>query len=146
MGRTLVSVKQAAAHRGRSLRTIYEQIKAGFIPVYKVQGVRGVLIDIDEMDAALAQLPATRVHPKPRYGAAVVTTLTPQQAAAALPKLTDGQVTTVAALLTRAQSAPASASAHDRTITRESSRSAATDSQGSSGSTSARARKRASTR
>ena len=80
MSRRLISLRQAADHIGVDPRTVRNYIGAGHFPCYRVPGVRGVLVDLDEVDAAMRRLPARLV--RPAYGSfgpkAVVITLPAQ--------------------------------------------------------------------
>lgn len=64
--RRLVTLRQAAAYLGVVERSIRNYIGAGHFPAYRVRGVRGVMVDLDEVDAAMRKLPA-RVA-RPGYG------------------------------------------------------------------------------
>ncbi len=60
--RRLVSIQQYADHREQHRRTIDNYLERRYIRGYRVRGVRGVLIDLDEADAALAKLPTYLVR------------------------------------------------------------------------------------
>lgn len=66
MSRTILSgwdsVDTYAAHRGCSPRTVRNYISKGFFPAYKVPGRRGVLIDREEADRAMARVPASKAY------------------------------------------------------------------------------------
>lgn len=97
----VVSLADAARHRGVSTDTIRNYIKRGYFRAFTVTGRRGLLVDIDEMDRSLAKQPPSRV--RRGYGSygskARIVALDPKTAAARLPRLDDEQATTVAALL-----------------------------------------------
>ena len=61
--RRLISLHQAATHVGVTDRSIRNYIGRGHFPAYRVPGVRGVMLDLDEVDAAMRRLPARLVRP-----------------------------------------------------------------------------------
>ncbi len=65
-GRRLGKLKHLAAHRGVSERTTRLWANKGYLTLYKVKGVAGVVIDLDEADAALDALPPGAL--RPTYG------------------------------------------------------------------------------
>ncbi|WP_444662810.1 hypothetical protein ACT17Q_12690 [Cellulomonas sp. CW35] len=69
MPRRLVSTAAAARHYAVSDRTIRNYIGRGYVTGYRVQGKRGVLIDLDESDRVMAQMPGSRARAsKKAYG------------------------------------------------------------------------------
>lgn len=58
--RRLSSVEQNARRHSVSARTMRNYIGKGFFPAYRMPGVRGVLLDEYEVDAALRAIPAAR--------------------------------------------------------------------------------------
>ena len=58
----LSSIDNAARHLGCTPRTVRNYIAKGFFPAYKQPGVRGLLLDLDEVDRAMARIPARRAH------------------------------------------------------------------------------------
>lgn len=69
MPRRLVKPADLARRKGLSERTIRNYIGHGYFPAYKVPGVRGVLLDMDEVERAMALLPASAARAsKQAYG------------------------------------------------------------------------------
>ncbi|SMX98222.1 hypothetical protein BI49514_02980 [Brevibacterium iodinum ATCC 49514] len=64
MSRNLVSITEAACHRNCSDQTIRNYIRRGYFPAYRNEKNprAGVLIDLDEMDEALDDLPQAKVR------------------------------------------------------------------------------------
>ena len=60
--RRLGPVDLYARHRQQHRRTIDNYLHHGYIKGYRMPGVRALLIDFDEADAALAALPPTKVR------------------------------------------------------------------------------------
>lgn len=60
--RRLVPFSYYARHRDRTDRTVRLWVSKGLIPAYRMPGVKAALIDIDEADAILDSLPATKVR------------------------------------------------------------------------------------
>jgi len=58
--RRLVSTQQCASHEGVSERTIRNYIGKGYFPAYKMPGVRGLLVDLDEAESAMRKIPGRR--------------------------------------------------------------------------------------
>jgi hypothetical protein len=52
-----------AARVGISERTFRRYVGKGFFPGYRAPGVRGLIVDSDEVDAALLRLPARVARP-----------------------------------------------------------------------------------
>lgn len=61
--RRFVSLHQFSIHMAVSERTVRNWIGQGHFPAYRVPGVRGVTVDIDEAEAAIRRLPSTVVRP-----------------------------------------------------------------------------------
>jgi hypothetical protein len=55
--RRLGSIAQAANEQSRSERTLRNYLAKGYFPAYRMRGVHGVLLDLDEVDAAISKLP-----------------------------------------------------------------------------------------
>ena len=55
--RRLGSFEQAAAEHQVSSRTMRNYLGRGYFKAYRIRGVRGVLLDLDEVDAAMRRLP-----------------------------------------------------------------------------------------
>jgi hypothetical protein len=64
--RRLTSLYKAAQYVGVTERTIRNYVGKGLFCAYRVPKVRGILVDLDEVDAAMRRLPA-RVA-RPGYG------------------------------------------------------------------------------
>lgn len=62
MSRNLATIPQYARRRGQNERTIRNYIGKGYFAVYRLGGFKGVLIDVDEADAALAKIPSAQVR------------------------------------------------------------------------------------
>ncbi len=60
--RRLGTLKHLAAYRRVSERTARNWAKAGYFPLYRMKGVPGVVVDIDEADAALDALPPGKIR------------------------------------------------------------------------------------
>lgn len=73
MSRRLATIAQAAKETGKSYETIRRHISLGYFPVYRVPGQRAALVDLDEVAAAYAELPASKVRRS--YGFAAARTL-----------------------------------------------------------------------
>lgn len=58
----LRTIPHIAKMAGTTERTIRNYISKGYFPVYKQQGVRGVLIDLDEFESAMSRLPARKAR------------------------------------------------------------------------------------
>lgn len=65
-GRRLGTLRHLATHRSVSERTARNWASAGYLRLYKIKGVAGVLVDLDEADAALDALPPGTI--RPTYG------------------------------------------------------------------------------
>jgi hypothetical protein len=63
----LGTLKHLAAHRGVSERTTRNWAAAGYLRLYRVRGVQGVCVDLDEADRVLDALVATGAV-RPNYG------------------------------------------------------------------------------
>lgn len=61
--RRLVSLEQFSRHMEVSTRTTRNWLSRGYFPGYRVPGARGVVIDLDEAEAAIRRLPSTIVRP-----------------------------------------------------------------------------------
>ncbi len=61
--RRLVTFDLLARHLVVSTRTARSWASQGYFPIYKMAGVRGALIDLDEAEAAIRRLPSTKVRP-----------------------------------------------------------------------------------
>jgi hypothetical protein len=55
--RRLGTFEQAARERGVDPRTMRNYLAKGFFPAYRMQGVVGVVLDLDEVAAALKKIP-----------------------------------------------------------------------------------------
>ena len=58
--RRLVTMQQCATHEAVSERTIRNYIGKGYFPAYRMPGVRGLFVDLNEVEAAMRRLPARR--------------------------------------------------------------------------------------
>lgn len=58
----LASIEDTARHLGCSPRTVRNYISKGFFPAYKRPRVRGLILNLDEVDRAMASIPARRAH------------------------------------------------------------------------------------
>lgn len=58
----LASLDRAARHLGVSARTVRNYIGKGFFPAYRQPGIRGVLVDLDEVDRSMSRLPARKAY------------------------------------------------------------------------------------
>jgi excisionase family DNA binding protein len=80
--RRLATFEQTGRHRGVSERTVRNWLGRGHFRGYKVPGIRAVLLDLDEVDAALTKLPASKVRSGSGFGFygpnAVIVDLPPQ--------------------------------------------------------------------
>ena len=56
----LVTAAHAARRYAVSDRTIRNYIGNGYFPAYRIPGQRGILVDLDEVEAAMNRLPRTR--------------------------------------------------------------------------------------
>lgn len=63
--RHLLTVDKAASYRGCSGQTIRNYIAKGYFPAYRSDEYRGIVVDRDEMDSALAALPLAKVQARP---------------------------------------------------------------------------------
>lgn len=70
MFRRLATITQAAEESGKSYETVRRHIGLGYFPAYRVKGQRAVLVDLNEVDAAYAELPAAKVRRS--YGPAAI--------------------------------------------------------------------------
>lgn len=61
--RRLGTIAHFARHREVNDRTVRYWVKRGHFPVYRVGGVKGVVIDFDEADRLLSALPAGTIKP-----------------------------------------------------------------------------------
>jgi len=68
MPRRLVSLDRAADHLAVSERTIRNYIGEGFFPAYRVRGLSGLQVDLDEVDRAQHSLPSRRRASTRAYG------------------------------------------------------------------------------
>lgn len=59
----LVTLHQFSRHMSVSERTVRNWISEGHFPAYRVPGVRGVVVDLDDAEAAIRRLPSTKVRP-----------------------------------------------------------------------------------
>lgn len=64
----LVKLNDYAHYRGVDQSTVRNWIAQGYFPAYRAPGARGILVDLDEAEAALAKLPNVG-RPYARYGA-----------------------------------------------------------------------------
>ena len=64
--RRLGTLKHLAAYRRVSERTARNWAKAGYFPLYRMKGIAGVVVDLDEAEAALDALPPGAI--RPNYG------------------------------------------------------------------------------
>lgn len=62
MSRNWATIPQYARKRRQNERTIRNYIGKGYFPVYRTAKSKGVLIDVDEADAALAKIPSARAR------------------------------------------------------------------------------------
>ncbi len=114
MTRLLVPVDVYAAMKGRTPKTVRNWASRGYFSLYQLPGERAVQVDVDEADAAIAALPATRIrrpHTRPRYDGASVVKLAMsadeqarhdeavKRVVDSLPPLSTAQIERVAALL-----------------------------------------------
>lgn len=60
MSRRLTSTSNAAMQAGVTNRTIRNWVSRGDLPGYLVTGRRGLMVDLDEMEAMLRRLPDRR--------------------------------------------------------------------------------------
>lgn len=58
--RRLVSTQQCAIYESVSERTIRNYIAKGYFPAYRTSGIRGLVVDLNEVEAAMRRLPARR--------------------------------------------------------------------------------------
>lgn len=65
--RNLGTLAHLAAHRGVTVRAARMWAEKGYLTLYKAHGVRGVVVDLDEADAALDALAAKGLI-RPGYG------------------------------------------------------------------------------
>lgn len=56
--RRLATFDQAARLYGVSARTFRNYVGRGLFPAYRMPGVRGLLLDLNEVEAAMRRLPA----------------------------------------------------------------------------------------
>ena len=69
MTRRLASLHDGAASVGVHQRTLRTYAAKGYVTLYKVAGVRGALVDLDELARAVRLIPTYPNRPdKPRYG------------------------------------------------------------------------------
>jgi len=67
--RNLATQKTAAERYGISDRTIRNYISRGIIRGYRLPGGRAIRVDLDELDAALTEIPAVQADHSGRVGA-----------------------------------------------------------------------------
>jgi predicted site-specific integrase-resolvase len=58
----LTTKRQAADLYGVSESTVHNWIRKNYLTPYRARGVRGLLVDCDEIDRMLAKMPPSRVH------------------------------------------------------------------------------------
>lgn len=63
MSRRLVTIHQFAKHMQVAERTARNWASEGHFNLYRVPGIRGALVDLDEAEAAIRALPSTVVRP-----------------------------------------------------------------------------------
>jgi hypothetical protein len=61
--RRLGTLKHYATYRGVSYRTTRVWAQRGYFPLYRLPGMKAVVVDVDEADAALAALPPGTIRP-----------------------------------------------------------------------------------
>lgn len=62
----LTTLRHVAQYLECTDRTVRNYIGQGYFPAYKQPGSRGLLVDLDDVDAAMRRLPARKV--RPAYG------------------------------------------------------------------------------
>lgn len=66
-------------HLRCSLKTAYNYVEKRYFPVYEIAGRRGVFVDLNEVDAAMALLPPSKAKAgKRRFGGAPIIMLPAQ--------------------------------------------------------------------
>lgn len=63
MPRRLATIQQTANHLRVSDRSIRNYISRGLFPAYRVPRVRGVLLDLDEVDQVMRRVPSKIARP-----------------------------------------------------------------------------------
>ena len=58
----LASLDQTARYLGVSTRTVRHYLGHGYFAAYRTPGVRGLLFDLDEVDAAMKRLPTSKAR------------------------------------------------------------------------------------
>jgi excisionase family DNA binding protein len=58
----LASLDQTARYLGVSTRTVRHYLGHGYFTGYRTPGTRGLLFDLDEVDAAMLRLPARKAR------------------------------------------------------------------------------------
>ena len=60
--RKLVTIAVVASYLGVTDRTVRNYVSQGFFPAYRIPRTRGVRVDLNEVDAAMKLIPATRAR------------------------------------------------------------------------------------
>jgi hypothetical protein len=61
--RRYATIARAATEHGVTHHTVRNWISKGYFPVYRLPGQVGACVDLDEVAAALARLPAAKARP-----------------------------------------------------------------------------------
>jgi hypothetical protein len=66
--RRLGNFEQAAQEQGCTQKTVRNHLARGHFNAYRMRGVRGVLLDLDEVDQAMRDMPKKYWSGRARYG------------------------------------------------------------------------------